>query len=172
MDEDRLEGAAKQPKGILDRFGDAAAPDVVARDTDGRAPHATSARPLPAVGCLPSRHGMASRPRSRAALRHPERRRVGRRYRGDYTVAELAQRCAEAAPDFCYGYIIGSGQLYQQITRVGVVRGWACADPLPTLEQVRQVFVDWAGAHPTMANGAAVNGFWQAMSEHWPCKGK
>ena len=91
---------------------------------------------------------------------------------GDYTVGELAQRCAKAAPDFCYGYIIGSGQLYQQITRVGVVRGWACANLLPTLEQVRQVFVDWAGAHPTMANGAAVNGFWQAMSEHWPCKGK
>ncbi len=91
---------------------------------------------------------------------------------GDYTVGELAQRCGEAEPDFCYGYIIGSGQLYQQITRVGVVRGWACADPLPTLDRVRQVFVAWAGSHPETRNDAAVNGFWQAMSERWPCKGK
>ncbi len=79
---------------------------------------------------------------------------------GDYTVGELAQRCAEAEPDFCDGYIIGSGRLYQQITRVGVVRGWACADPLPTLEQVGRCSSTgpaptrrWRTAPPSTASG-------------------
>ena len=85
---------------------------------------------------------------------------------------QLARRCAEAQPDFCYGFIIGTGQLYQHLTYSGVMRRWACADELPSLEQIRQVFLDWASAHPEKAEDVAVDGFWQAMSERWPCKAK
>ncbi len=85
-------------------------------------------------------------------------------------MGELARRCAEAEPDFCYGFIIGGGQLYQQLTSAGIMHRWACAGTLPSLDEVRRVFLDWSGGHPKMANDAAVDGFWQAMSERWPCK--
>lgn len=88
---------------------------------------------------------------------------------GDYTVGDLAGRCAEAEPDFCYGFIIGGGQLYQRLRSAGVLHRWACAGKLPSLDEVRQVFLAWADGHPQMASEDAVDGFWQAMSERWPC---
>lgn len=89
-----------------------------------------------------------------------------------YRVDQLARRCAEAQPDFCYGFIIGTGQLYQRLTYSGAMRRWACAGELPSLEQIRQVFLDWVSAHPEAAEETAVDGFWRAMSERWPCKAK
>jgi hypothetical protein len=87
-----------------------------------------------------------------------------------FTVGELAQQCGEADPDLCYGYIMGAGQLYEQVVRAGLMHKWACADPTPTIEQIRQAFTEWAGIHPEAQDSPAVDGFWQAMSERWPCK--
>ncbi len=72
---------------------------------------------------------------------------------------------------FCQGFMLGNGQLYEQLVRAGSIkRPWACAEPIPRLAEIREAFITWAKAHPERHKERAIDGFWQAMSGRWPCR--
>jgi hypothetical protein len=70
---------------------------------------------------------------------------------------------------FCHGYILGNGHLYLELRSAGAVQSWACANPVPTLEEIRVRIVEWGKAHPEHAAAKAVDGVWRAAAEIWPC---
>ena len=70
---------------------------------------------------------------------------------------------------YCEGFIAGTGLLYQELKETGVIRPWACAEPIPTAEIIREQFVSWARANPAKLDTKPVDGFWQAMAEAYPC---
>lgn len=93
----------------------------------------------------------------------------------EFSTGDLMRACAaEGGPEgrsaaFCEGFILGTGLLYLELRRAGVIDAWACAEPVPTLRQIRQDFVAWAQDNPEQMGVAAIDGFWQAMAETYPC---
>lgn len=84
------------------------------------------------------------------------------------TFGDLAGLCARtsdaAAQAFCQGYIMGSGELYLALRRAEVIDRWACADPIPTLDEISKAIVGWAAANPQHASDRAVDGLWRAAA--------
>lgn len=88
------------------------------------------------------------------------------------TTAELARLCASPAAtdrDFCFGFMLGAGQFYTEMLRAEVIRPLACPDPVPTIEAMRQGFIDWVAANPEAGETRAVDGMMRAAAETWPC---
>ena len=88
------------------------------------------------------------------------------------TTGELATICASAtATDshFCYGFMIGAGQLYTEMLRAELIQPLACPDPAPTIAEMRTSFIDWVAANPAAGETRAVDGLLQAAAEIWPC---
>jgi hypothetical protein len=89
------------------------------------------------------------------------------------TFGDLAGLCARtsdaAAQAFCQGYIMGSGELYLALRRAEVIDRWACADPIPTLDEISRAIVAWAAANPQHASERAVDGLWRAAAAIYPC---
>ena len=88
------------------------------------------------------------------------------------TTGELQAICASAdALDqhFCIGFILGAGQLYQEMLRIEAIEPYACPEPAPSLTVLRDTFVSWAGANPEHAETRAIDGMVQAAAETWPC---
>lgn len=88
------------------------------------------------------------------------------------STADLRDACAaedEASRNFCLGYIKGAGHLYIELIRADVIPQIACADPVPTMEEIRLSVVTWIDAHPEHASDRAVDGLMQASAAIWPC---
>jgi hypothetical protein len=89
----------------------------------------------------------------------------------------LARLCgtAESSPlyaearQYCYGFISGAGAMYRVAAAAGDMRRIACPKSEPTVEQIRQMFVGWAGQHPEAASEAAIDGLFRAAAATWPC---
>jgi hypothetical protein len=91
------------------------------------------------------------------------------------TAQDLLAICSPPAGDdsalaFCYGYIAGGGELYAKLVDANAIRPWACADPPPTLDAIRQAFVAWARANPASLSWGPADAFWQAMASAYPCE--
>lgn len=86
----------------------------------------------------------------------------------EVNTAQLARICT-AEPSFCNGYITGAGQLYSVFLAADRVEKVACAEPSPTLEEIRTTFVSWAAAHPEKGSEKAIDGLAQAAAAKWPC---
>lgn len=93
----------------------------------------------------------------------------------DFSTRDLMRACAAEggaagrSAEFCEGFILGTGLLYLELRRAEVIDAWACAEPVPTLRQIRQDFVAWAQDNPEHLGETAINGFWRAMAEVYPC---
>lgn len=88
------------------------------------------------------------------------------------TTAELARLCASTVAterDFCFAFMLGAGQFYTEMLRAAVIQPLACPDPVPTIEEMRLGFIDWASTHPEAGETRAVDGMMQAAAEAWPC---
>lgn len=95
------------------------------------------------------------------------------------TVGEVQQLCAadEATSDgkyalgFCYGWIEGLGQFYEQLLldERFDVKPVVCAGKELTREEVRATFVTWADANPGAAGEPALRGLVTALKEKHPC---
>jgi hypothetical protein len=70
---------------------------------------------------------------------------------------------------FCHGFILGNGRLYIALRRAGAVDRWACADPIPTLQEISTAVRAWAAANPQRAGEDAVDGLWRAAAAIYPC---
>ena len=89
------------------------------------------------------------------------------------TFGDLVDVCSdqdELAAQFCRGWITGTGQLYYELAAASVVPPLACADPIPSLDRIRQAIVAFAATNPASRNEKATDGFWHASSVIWPCK--
>ena len=73
---------------------------------------------------------------------------------------------------FCYGWIEGLGQFYEQllIDERFDLKPVLCTDKELTREDVRVTFVDWAKANPKAGNQPALDGIFDAMKEKHACK--
>lgn len=71
--------------------------------------------------------------------------------------------------NFCDGFIAGTGLLYLELTRAKKIKQLACADPIPTLSEARESFVSWVAANPSHLQDRAIDGFWRAMADTYPC---
>jgi hypothetical protein len=93
------------------------------------------------------------------------------------TTRDLLRYCEGTAIDdtaqqdqtFCDGFIAGTGLLYLELVRAGVVQPWACAEPVPDLATVRETFVCWARSNPHFLDAKPIDGFWRAMAAAYPC---
>ena len=89
------------------------------------------------------------------------------------TTGELQAICASPAEldqHFCIGFIVGAGQLYDAMLQIKAIEPLACPKPEPTLAELRDTFVSWAGAHPEHGDTRAIDGMMQAAADTWPCK--
>jgi hypothetical protein len=73
---------------------------------------------------------------------------------------------------FCYGWIEGLGQFYEQllVDKRFNFKPAICPSKQLSREEARSIFVDWAGAHPAAADRPALFGMVNAMKEKFPCK--
>ncbi len=88
------------------------------------------------------------------------------------TTAELGRLCASPSltdRDFCFGFLLGAGQFYTEMLRAEVIQPLACPDPVPTIDELRMAFVEWAAANPEAGETRAVDGMMRAAAETWPC---
>ena len=77
----------------------------------------------------------------------------------------------ESSAQFCRGWLIGNGSLYLKLLDTGVIkRKWACADPIPNLDDIRRAVVAYGESNPQLGKQGAIDGFWQAAASIWPCK--
>lgn len=92
------------------------------------------------------------------------------------TAGDLAEICAPEATGgetdaatFCYGYIVGAGQLYAEVIRAESIRPIACPETVPTLEEIRANYLEWAGANPQFSGERAIDGLMRSAAATWPC---
>ncbi len=96
------------------------------------------------------------------------------------TVASMYRLCSadetttagKYAVGFCYGWIEGVGQFYEEllIDKRFNLKATVCTDPDLTREEVRETFVNWADANPDSGSRPALDGIVRAMKENYPCK--
>lgn len=84
------------------------------------------------------------------------------------STADLVQQCRDRS-EFCYGYIMGSGQLYQILVAAETIQPVACIEPRPTLEQLRGDLITWADANPDELDQRPIDGLWLAIASKYPC---
>lgn len=85
---------------------------------------------------------------------------------------DLVALCADGdaeAVQLCRGYIIGAGSLYMELVRAKRITAWACADPVPTVDEARAEIVAWAQQNPNSRSEQAIDGLWRAAASIWPC---
>ncbi|HMR32701.1 MAG TPA: Rap1a/Tai family immunity protein [Geminicoccaceae bacterium] len=86
---------------------------------------------------------------------------------------DLVALCADngdiEAVQLCRGYILGAGSLYMELVRAKRITAWACADPVPTVDEARAEIVGWARANPATHSEQPIDGLWRAAAAVWPC---
>lgn len=87
---------------------------------------------------------------------------------GDLVALCAADDDVEAV-QLCRGYILGAGSLYMELVRAKRITAWACADPVPTVDEARTRIVSWARANPAHDGEQAIDGLWRAAAAVWPC---
>ncbi|WGF89336.1 Rap1a/Tai family immunity protein [Marinivivus vitaminiproducens] len=92
------------------------------------------------------------------------------------TTGDLAEICAPTTTDgeseaatFCYGYIVGAGQLYAEVIRAKSIEPIACPATVPTLDEIRTNFLTWSEANPQFAGERAIDGLMRSAAATWPC---
>ncbi len=108
--------------------------------------------------------GLAAVPQARAV----EAEAYQLRHFGDLVALCAADDEAEAV-QLCRGYIIGAGSLYLELVRAKRINAWACADPVPTVDEARARIVAWAQQNPNSRSEHAIDGLWRAAASIWPC---
>jgi hypothetical protein len=88
------------------------------------------------------------------------------------TFQDLVTVCGapdEDAAQFCRGWLVGNGSLYAALVNARAIEPWACADPIPNLDEIRRAIVAYGETNPQMGSQTAIDGFWRAAAAIWPC---
>ncbi|WP_157505454.1 Rap1a/Tai family immunity protein [Geminicoccus roseus] len=73
------------------------------------------------------------------------------------------------AAQFCRGWLVGNGSLYASLVEAQAIKPWACAQPVPSLDEIRRAIVAYGRSNPQTGSQTAVDGFWRAAASIWPC---
>ena len=77
----------------------------------------------------------------------------------------------EAAMGFCLGYVDAAMDYHRTITSGDLVKPIACPDGPVTRQELVDVFLTWAKAHPELLDGESpIHGVMRAATDKWPCK--
>lgn len=89
------------------------------------------------------------------------------------TVEGLLNACEEKGERlfFCSGVISGVSFVLAEINTIGTAKGkvTACFHAKPSSTQLRQVFINWAKAHPKDWSAPSQFGVAMAIKEAFPC---
>lgn len=95
------------------------------------------------------------------------------------TTGALAELCAQgggtdviaaAAVGYCRGFLIGVGQMHQEIATRRIRPALYCIpDPSPSLEQAQASFIAWVRANPGEGEQTAAIGLLRWAAATWPC---
>lgn len=96
------------------------------------------------------------------------------------TTDELADLCADtsgsdvmmttAAQNFCHGYLLGAYQVMEQVNEARKKPDFCIPNPSPSRNQAIADFVSWAKANPSEGGRPPVDGFYQFLTQHFPCR--
>ena len=90
----------------------------------------------------------------------------------DLCTADESTSDGKYAIGYCYGWIVGVGQVYEQllIDERFDLDPVICSKTELTWQDVRATFVAWAEANPKALGEPALSGIFDAMEEQYPCK--
>jgi len=89
------------------------------------------------------------------------------------TAADLAGFCQQEDKTFCYGFLAGAWQFYEQLVVSEAVNidPFVCPAGEVTADEAVAIFADWANAHPDELAQSAVDGLFRAWTAAYPCDG-
>ena len=87
------------------------------------------------------------------------------------TAADLARFCRMEDKTFCYGFMAGAWQFYEQLVAADAVDvdPFVCPGDEVTADEAVAIFTDWAGAHQDELAQPAVDGLFRAWTAAFPC---
>lgn len=87
------------------------------------------------------------------------------------TAADLARFCQMEDKTFCYGFMAGAWQFYEQLVAADAVDvdPFVCPGDEVTADEAVAIFTDWAGAHQDELAQPAVDGLFRAWTAAFPC---
>ena len=86
-----------------------------------------------------------------------------------YSTANLLPHCQELDA-FCTGYLIAVVEAEDEIVGDGLARKRFCVPKGVAVEQLSQIFVKYAGAHPDKQYTPAARLARLSLSERYPCR--
>ncbi len=75
----------------------------------------------------------------------------------------------QTAKGFCLGYMTGAMQLYIAAAASPNVNNFVCPERVVPRAEMRQIFLDWAAAHPELMREPAVDTLLRAAVDAFPC---
>ncbi len=75
----------------------------------------------------------------------------------------------QTAKGFCLGYMTGAMQLYSAAAASPKVKNFVCPGHVVSRAEMREVFLEWAAAHPERLGEPAIDGLVRAAVEKFPC---
>jgi hypothetical protein len=89
----------------------------------------------------------------------------------DLCVVPLDHPYYVAAVHFAHGYLVGAYSYYEAQSTGPKGDKFVCLpEQLPSRNDVVEMFVKWAKAHPQYSKERAVNTIFRFLAEKWPCK--
>ena len=75
------------------------------------------------------------------------------------------------AINFCHGYLVGAYHYYEAVSSGPKGIRFVCVpDPRPSRNEIIDMFIKWARAHPQYRGEAAVETEFRFLMQKWPCK--
>ena len=75
------------------------------------------------------------------------------------------------AINFCHGYLVGAYHYYEAVSSGPKGIKFVCPpDPRPSRNDLIDMFIDWARAHPQHWGEPPVESEFRFLMEKWPCK--
>jgi hypothetical protein len=75
----------------------------------------------------------------------------------------------QTAKGFCLGYMTGAMQLYTAAAASPKVKNFVCPGRVVSRAEMRDVFLEWAAAHPERLSEPAIDGLVRAAVAKFPC---
>ena len=76
----------------------------------------------------------------------------------------------KSAKGFCLGYMTGAMHLYTAAAASPNVKDFVCPGHVVSRAEMRDVFLDWAAAHPERMSEPPIDGLVRAAVAKFPCQ--
>jgi hypothetical protein len=75
----------------------------------------------------------------------------------------------QTAKGFCAGFMTGAMQLYSAAAASPNVKNYVCPGHVVSRAEMREVFLEWAAAHPERLSEPAIDGLVRSAVAKFPC---